>query len=74
MSVSTDVAEIIEATVENGRWILIPDPQLREFVRRHVVYACRDIADVSLLDATERFADEALGGVKPPLTLNEVTL
>ncbi len=74
VSVSTDVAEIIEGTVQNGRWYQIRDPQLREFVRLHVVHACRDVADVSQLHEAERFADEALGGVMPPLELNEVAL
>jgi len=50
--------DILIATVENGPWVLIPDPQLRQLVGEYVAETCHTIAAAAGLDeAMERAHD-----------------
>lgn len=55
-----EVNEIIVGVVENGPWVLIPDPRLRQLVGEYVADACHSIAAAAGLDEAMEYAHNAM--------------
>lgn len=55
---TADLADAILGTVENGPWVLIPDPALRRIVGEYVADTCHTVALAARLDGVaERVHD-----------------
>jgi hypothetical protein len=54
------INDLLIATVENGPWVLIPDPQLRQIVGEYVAENCHTIAAAAGLDEAMERAHDAM--------------
>lgn len=64
----TDLTEIALGAVENGPWVLIPDPALRDLVCRYVADAVAEIAAAVGADEARAAAREVRGAGPLPTT------
>ena len=55
----TEAADIIAGAVDNGPWVLIADPQLRQVVGEYVADACHSIALAAGLGEAAEHAHDA---------------
>lgn len=61
--------ELMHAIVENGPWVLIPDPDLRVLASRHVADAVAGLAAEIGADDAQAAAERSRGPGSPPLRL-----
>lgn len=66
MGEQTDAQRLAEASdmligaVENGPWVLIPDPALRELVGGYVADTCHSVAGAAGLDEAMEYAHDGI--------------
>ncbi|WP_433730865.1 hypothetical protein ACQP2Y_21210 [Actinoplanes sp. CA-051413] len=65
----TDLVETMHGVVENGRWVTIPDPELRGLVGRYVADAVAALAAEVGADDAQAAAEELRGGGQLPISL-----
>lgn len=64
--------DLMHGIVENGPWVNIGDPALRDLVSRHVADAVKVLAAEIGADDAERAAAEARGEGALPLSVEEM--